>query len=75
MIFVTTGNVSSEVVARLLERLAKAPTPLAETAGQSLEAGRAGCARIVTDTVERLTGQRTVTFETWTRANANRFGR
>jgi uncharacterized protein YbjT (DUF2867 family) len=51
-----------------------APPRLAKAIGESFEAVRAGLAQTLTDTVERVTGSRPMTFEAWTRKHAERLG-
>ena len=49
------------------------PAPVAAAVAQSFEIVREGRAAMVYDTVERLTGRRPRTFESWAREHANRF--
>jgi uncharacterized protein YbjT (DUF2867 family) len=49
------------------------PPQVAQAVGESFVAIREGRARIMTDTVERVTGQKPRTYEAWVRENAARF--
>lgn len=49
------------------------PAPLAAAVGESFQAIRDGRVFGMTDTVERLTGHRPITFEEWARRHASRF--
>lgn len=49
------------------------PAPMAAAVGESYEAFRSGPFVAMNDTVEKVTGRKPMTFETWARQHASRF--
>jgi len=58
-----------------IENLTRAgiPAPIARAVGESYRAVRDGGILGVTDTIEKVTGRKPMTFETWARRHASRF--
>lgn len=65
-------EVSVEAAVQNLIRAGIQPQ-MAAAVGESFEAIRSGRAAMIKDTVEKVTGHKPQTFETWARKHASRF--